>query len=74
MLMLRVNSFSQVNRLAMEWGQSILMRSREKSLCRKLITTMKYLNECIKEGLGLEMVRATATTHTMPTTARITVV
>jgi hypothetical protein len=73
-LTLRVNSFNQANMLVMEYGQSILMRFNEKSLCRKLMTIMRYLNECIKEGLGLEVVRAAATMQTVPTTARMTVV
>jgi hypothetical protein len=38
------------------------------------MTIIKYLNECINEGLGLEVVRAAATMQIVPTTARITVV
>ena len=74
MLMLRVNSFSQSNRLEMEYGQSMLIRSNEKSLCRKFITMMKYLNDRVIDGLGVDKVRTAAMMHAAATTERITVI
>ena len=74
MLMLKVNSFSQPNRPVMAMGQSILMSCKEKSLWRKLTMMTKYLRECVKEGLELEMVMAANTMHMAPTTERINVI
>ena len=74
MLMLKVNNFSQPNRLPMAMGQSILISCKENSLCRKLTMMTKYLRECVKEGLALEMVMAANTKHIAPTTEKINVV
>ena len=74
MLMLKVNNFSQPNRLAMAMGQSILMSCKEKSLCRKLTMMTKYLRECVTEGLALDVVMAANTMHMPPTTERINVI
>jgi hypothetical protein len=74
MLMLRVNTFSQSKWLEIQYGQSILIRSSEKSLCRKFLTMMKYLNDRVIDGLGVDMVKTAATMRAAATTERITVV